>query len=408
MRVIYIQRAYRRHLILRRKKKSEAEDKAVHKTAPKHNGTKLLAAESGRQLDELAGPVKGRYTEAALASRYSEEYRKSNSVKNINKLGMRHKNKAFAASRLRQSREKQAKRKSHHTYVEKSKEEYDQMSRARQTDHDRNWAGPRKAADFNRATKVLSKKFWQGVDKDADVDFMSDFRGTLPVLAKFVQSLPASKRNAKYLLRVAKKGDTTATPKNCVVLHVALVKKIVNGKSKMEELLPTDRCRALANASKEDKMAEFVKVDQCEHLANIEHTFEDGMALMRNVIEANGDEYVNLNAYVAPEMTFPKQTISYRHKSIDEEEWEAEAEGEARAMELREEEKDGEEENEPDAFDDAIANAEDAVVEEMALGVNVGWWDMPDDESGVDDDDDGEEDDDLAEEETNDIDEMIE
>jgi hypothetical protein len=278
---------------------------------------------------------------------------------------MRHKNKAFAASRLRQSREKQAKRKSHHTYVEKSKEEYDQMSRARQTDHDRNWAGPRKAADFNRATKVLSKKFWQGVDKDADVDFMSDFRGTLPVLAKFVQSLPASKRNAKYLLRVAKKGDTTATPKNCVVLHVALVKKIVNGKSNMEELLPTDRCRALANASKEDKMAEFVKVDQCEHLANI-------------------------------------------HKSIDEEEWEAEAEGEARAMELREEEKDGEEENEPDAFDDAIANAEDAVVEEMALGVNVGWWDMPDDESGVDDDDDGEEDDDLAEEETNDIDEMIE
>ena len=38
--------------------------------------------------------------------------------------------------------------------------------------------------------KVLSKKFWQGVDKDADVDFMSDFRGTLPVLEKFVQYLP--------------------------------------------------------------------------------------------------------------------------------------------------------------------------------------------------------------------------
>ena len=122
---------------------------------------------------------------------------------------------------------------------------------------------------------------------------------------------------------------------------------------------------------------------------------------MRDVIEANGDEHVNLNACVAPEMTFPKQKNSYCHKSIEEEEWEAEEE--AQGMALREEEKEDEEEDGPVAFDDAIADAKDAAVTGMALGVDVRWWDWDmsdEDESAVgNNEDDGSGDDEIAEEE---------
>ena len=398
MKVVYIQRAWRRHLVLKSMKKSEVEDKAEYRAAPKHNNTKTLNEKAGEQTFELAE----RYHDWALIDRFPQSFRDENTIKRNNKKGMKFKNNDYAARRLRHSRDTQAKRTRHRLYAAPSDWEYNELARSQQPEHDRLWAGQDKTEKFNKSMVLLTKKCWEGVPQNM---FMQELERVLPNFYEHVMKLDQSKQNRKHLLRSAKKGNADDKPTNCLVSYVGLVKQIVKGRAANKEiiqlareLLPLDRCQVLNTASKEDVVAELVKVDESEHLASVESNVEDRMDSMRDVIRENGCIYNNLDRFILPKKSFPKYTISYQHPEEGEEvgqETEYLAEDEANDDEV-----DGpppaedENANEVDDDDALYADVENAA-ELMAMGLPTSWmgvWALDDEEDEDEDQDDANED----------------
>ena len=162
MKVVYIQRAWRRHLVLKSMKKSEVEDKAEYRAAPKHNNTKTLNEEAGKQTFELAE----RYHDWSLTDRFPQSFRDENTIKKNNKKGMKFKNTDYAARRLRHSRDKQAKRTRHRLYEAPNDWEYNQLARSQQPEHDRLWAGQDKTEKFKKSMVLLTKKCWESVPQN--------------------------------------------------------------------------------------------------------------------------------------------------------------------------------------------------------------------------------------------------
>ena len=119
--------------------------------------------------------------------------------------------------------------------------------------------------------------------------------------------------------------------------------------------------------------------DKPEHFAQLDSEFQNEFNLMRNIMEENGVECIDLNPYAQPVTKFTRYEISYRTRS-----------------ELAEEEEEG---NIVGGADDLIMNGTGEMAD-LGVPIRPNWWELDsDDEEEDEEEGDGGEDESEDEEE---------
>ena len=303
---------------------SEEEEKKKLKRAPKHNDRKVTQCQAGEQL--LTNSA--RYSRYELASRFSPDELRCNSVRAVNKRGTTAQKKAHAEKMAAREVELRRKKLSKDGYEPISLEEYQRDAEEMVLAYDEQWMRERspEAIVDRKIGELIKPPFWNQLTIDGG--FFDEVKVVLPHFWEMVAKSAKGRR-------VTKKAVINGQPPLQVSLpeYLDKLKKLSKGELKatlgnLKLVTSVSHARELrrANISGRDLLLDLVQYDSSKVLAMKEMKKEEEHGLMRDVIKNVGTKHSDDRVWDVADMNIKLIESAYRHPTLedpdpDDEEW---------------------------------------------------------------------------------------